>query len=81
MKAQIAPEQAELPPMTVQAAAINLGVSDATSRRLFQNEPGILRFGQATRLVGRKYRRRYFTIRIPLAVFERVRDRLQQGPA
>jgi hypothetical protein len=77
MKAQIAPE-AKLPPMTVQAAAINLGVSDDTARRVFAAEPGVLRIGQATRLVGRKYKRRYFTIRIPLAVFERVRDRIQQ---
>jgi hypothetical protein len=69
-------------PLTVQDAGDRLGFSSDTARRMFEDEPGVIKLGLPSRKVGRKYRRRYFTIRIPLAVFERVRDRLQQkGPA
>jgi hypothetical protein len=70
--------QLDEPPLSINNAAERLGVSSDTSRRIFNDEPGVIKIGQPSRKVGRGYRRRYYTIRIPLAVFERVRDRLQQ---
>jgi hypothetical protein len=55
-----------------------LRLSDDKVRRLFIGEPGVLKIGEPTRRVGRTYRRRYFTLRIPVSVFERVQDRLRQ---
>jgi hypothetical protein len=46
---------------------------DATKvRRIFVDEPGVLRIGHP----GDRYRRRYFTLRIPEDVVERVLKRL-----
>ena len=70
--------QLDEPPLSINNAADRLGYSSDTTRRIFADEPGVLRVGLPSRKVGRGYRRRYYTIRIPLAVFERVRDRLQQ---
>ena len=64
--------------LTVAEIAVLLRLSKDTTRRIFLDEPGVLKIGQPTRLVGRKYRRRYFVLRIPTSVFERVRDRLRQ---
>ncbi len=47
-------------------------------RRLFANEEGVLRFGHETQRMGRRFRRRYYELRIPVSVFQRVEDRLQQ---
>jgi hypothetical protein len=69
---------ADDPPLSIKDASRRLALSTDTTRRLFANEPGILRIGQPTRKVGRKYRRRYFSIRIPMNVFRRVEDRLRQ---
>ena len=51
-------------------------MSDETVRKLFLNEPGVLVFGEGSRLVGRRYKRRYFSLRIPESVLERVQKRL-----
>jgi hypothetical protein len=64
--------------LTVADIAGKLKLSEDATRRLFVGEPGVLRIGKPTRLVGRKYRRRYFVLRIPLSVFLRVQDRLSQ---
>ena len=53
-------------------------LSEDTLRRLFDGEPGVLKFGHETLRVGKKYRRRYYTIRVPLSVFRRVEDRLRK---
>lgn len=49
-------------------------------RKLFSDEPGVLKIGEGTRLLrGRgknKYKRRYFVLRIPQSVLFRVRERL-----
>ena len=45
----------------------------ATVRRLFQDEPGVVRIG---RLVGRGRKRPYVTLRIPASVAARVLERL-----
>lgn len=64
--------------LTVSNIADALQLSRDTVRRIFIDEPGVLRVGEPTRKVGRGYRRRYFTLRIPVSVFERVRDRMQK---
>jgi hypothetical protein len=52
-------------------------VSDDVVRAIFADEPGVLKFGQATRLTGRgKYKRRYSYLRIPESVLQRVQERL-----
>jgi hypothetical protein len=66
------------PSLTVREIATRLNTSTDTVRRIFAEEPGVLKIGQPRRKVGREYRRRYFVLRIPLSVFLRVRDRLQQ---
>jgi len=64
--------------LTVADIAQKLKLSDDAVRRIFVNEEGVLKIGHETVRVGSKYRRHYFTLRIPLSVFLRVRDRLQQ---
>jgi hypothetical protein len=66
------------PTLTVAHIALKWQLSEDAVRRLFQNEEGVLRFGHETLRHGRKYRRRYFSLRIPMSVFLRVQDRLQQ---
>jgi hypothetical protein len=52
-------------------------MGDDTVRRLFADEPGVIRLGQGSRLVGRgKYKRRYHHLRIPGSVLLRVHSRL-----
>jgi hypothetical protein len=46
-------------------------------RAIFAEEEGVLKVGEGTRLSGRgKYKRRYFTIRVPESVLLRVQQRL-----
>jgi hypothetical protein len=63
---------------TVKYIAEQLTLSTDTVRRLFECENGVLRIGNPSRRVGRKLKRAYFTLRIPLSVYLRVQDRLQQ---
>jgi hypothetical protein len=54
-------------------------VSDDTVRRLFENEPGVKKFGRERGLVGgrrKAYRRRWLMLRVPQSVLERVEQRL-----
>jgi hypothetical protein len=53
------------------------GVSTETIRSIFRTEPGVLKLGKP----GTKFRRRYFTLRIPETVAERVHRRLSERPA
>jgi hypothetical protein len=48
------------------------GVSVETVRSIFRVEPGVLKLGKT----GTRYRRGYFTLRIPQEVAERVHRRL-----
>lgn len=50
-------------------------------RQLFRDEPGVIMLGGPTRLVGRKYRRRYFILRVPESVLIRVHERLRRKSA
>ena len=52
---------------TIAEVAAMMKVSDTYARRIFQNEPGVLHLGHGT-----NGRRRYFTMRVPHSVFERV---------
>lgn len=64
--------------LTVGDIAERWRMSKDVVRRIFDQEDGVLRFGSPTRRLGRKLKRRYFVMRIPLSVFERVEARLQQ---
>ena len=59
------------------AKALNL--SDTKVRRMFQDEPGVAKIGEPSRRLGRKLKRRYYTLRIPesiaLKVLARMRNR------
>lgn len=64
---------------TPSQVAERLGLSDTKVRRMFQNEPGVLKVGEPSRRMGRKLKRRYYTLRIPesiaLKVIARMRNR------
>jgi hypothetical protein len=64
------------PHYTVSEIAEMWKLSVDTVRRMFGDEPGVLKIGQATRLVKRKYVRHHFVLRIPESVLLRVQDRL-----
>jgi hypothetical protein len=51
-------------------------LSDTKIRRMFEDEPGVLREGEPSRRLGRKLKRRYFTMRIPESVAIRVHRQL-----
>jgi hypothetical protein len=44
-------------------------------RSIFIDEPGVLLIGEPSGRVGKKLKRSYFTMRIPLSVVERVHQR------
>jgi hypothetical protein len=52
------------------------GLSSTKVRRMFQEEPGVLRIGEPSRRLGRKLKRSYYTLRIPASVAERVHRRM-----
>lgn len=54
------------------------GLSVTKVRRLFQNEPGVLLIGEPSRRLGKKLKRRYFTMRIPESVATRVYERMRK---
>ena len=56
------------------------GLSDTKVRRIFENEPDVLRIGEPSRRLGRKLKRRYYTLRIPESVVERVYKRMCRNP-
>jgi hypothetical protein len=65
---------------TPQQLAKNLSLSDTMIRRMFENEPGVIRVGQPSRRLGSKLKRRYYTLRIPKSAAERVYARLTKLP-
>jgi hypothetical protein len=63
--------------LTVTEIAEQWNVSYSLVRRIFLGEPGVLKFGGPSRLVGHgKYKRRYFTLRVPESVLLAVQQRL-----
>jgi hypothetical protein len=65
------------PHYTVGEIAAEWKLSTDTVRKLFLDEPGVLKIGEGSRLLGgRKYKRRYFVLRIPAAVLRRVEQKL-----
>ncbi len=51
-------------------------LSDTKVRLLLQDEPGVMKIGEPSRRLGRKLRRRYYTLRVPESVARRVHERL-----
>ena len=66
------------PYRTVDDIAKQWNTSYDRVRRIFDAEEGVLRIGLPSRRVGRRLRRRYYTLRIPESVFQRVEARMQQ---
>jgi hypothetical protein len=56
--------------------AARLAVSTDTIRRMFVHEPGVVLIGKPSRREGRVLKRRYFTMRIPASIAERVIARM-----
>ena len=52
------------------------GLSPSKIRRMFEDEPGVLRIGEPSRKVGRALKRSCYTMRIPESVAQRVHARL-----
>ena len=63
--------------LTVEYIARQWQLSTDTIRRTFENEIGVLKVGHETQRIAKGYRRRYYTLRIPLSVYQRVEDRLR----
>jgi hypothetical protein len=66
--------------LTVEYIARQWQTSTDTVRRVFSCEQGVMRIGHETQRIAKGYRRKYFTLRVPLSVYLRVQDRLQQKP-
>jgi hypothetical protein len=66
------------PTLTIAEIADKWKKSRDSVARIFFDEPGVLRFGNPTRRTGRKFTRRYFSLRVPLSVYQRVEDRLRR---
>jgi hypothetical protein len=67
------------PHYKVSEIAQQWNVSEDTVRRMFSDEPGVLKIGEGSRLLrgrGKRYKRRYFVLRIPHSVLVRMTDRL-----
>ena len=52
------------------------GFSDTKVRAMFEDEPDVIREGQPSRRLGRKLKRRYYSLRIPESVAVRVHARM-----
>lgn len=57
---------------TVAEVAALMGLSGSTVTRLFEHEPGVIILKRPERM----HKRRYRSIRIPRAVYERVKNQL-----
>jgi hypothetical protein len=56
--------------------ADRLAISVDKVRRMFQDEPGVVKIGEPSRRLGRALKRRYYTLRIPASVAARVIARM-----
>lgn len=61
---------------TAQEIADLWGLSQDTIRRIFQDEPGVLKLGEVSGRMARKMKRTYVSLRIPESVVVRVHQRL-----
>lgn len=59
-------------PFTAKQLAVEWGMSPDTIRKLFEDEPGVLRLGKST---SRRGKRRYLSLRIPEEIAQRVFNR------
>ena len=77
---RVDPSVAEVPRFAVQHYTVkDIGtmwkLSEDAVRKIFENEPGVLIFGEEKR---NRYKRRYRTLRIPESVLERVYRRMSR---
>jgi hypothetical protein len=63
---------------TVKQIAEAWGLSASKVRRIFQNEPDVVFVGEPSRRLGKKLKRRYYTMLIPEFVAVRVYQRMVQ---
>jgi hypothetical protein len=56
------------------------GLSPTKVRRMFMDEPDVMKIGEPSQRVGRKLKRSYFSLRIPESVVNRVPQRLLSRP-
>lgn len=66
---------------SVAEVAIKLNISNTRVRRLFENEPSVLKIGNPSRRVAGKLKRRYYMLRIPESAVKHVIARLAQRNA
>ena len=71
MEGQVINASLPEPLLTVAEVAALMKVSVSYVRKTFEDEPGVIRLGQAA-----NGKRRYLTLRIPRPVFERVMTRM-----
>jgi hypothetical protein len=57
---------------TVEEIAQRMAFSRSKVRRLFQNEPGVLKVGNPSRRIAGKLKRRYYNLRISQGAYDRV---------
>jgi len=73
MEGQVINASLPEPLLTVAEVAALMKVSVSYVRKTFEDEPGVIRLGQAV-----NGKRRYLTLRIPRPVFERVMTRMSK---
>jgi hypothetical protein len=61
--------------LTCTEVALSKKLHPATIRKMFLDEPGVIRLGHS----GRRDRRQYYTLRIPSSVVQRVFGRMTVG--
>ena len=73
MEGQVINASLPEPLLTVAEVAALMKVSASFVRRIFEDEPGVVKLGNAA-----NGKRRYLTLRIPRRVFERVITRMSR---
>ena len=73
--AQVVPNELDEPIFKPAELAKMTKYHESTIRRMFVDEPGVIRLGNP----GGRHRRQYFTLRIPLSVVRRVFGRMTVG--
>ncbi len=57
---------------TVEEVARRLAFSTSKIRRMFENEPGVIKVGNPSRRLSGKLKRRYYTLRIPQSAYDHM---------
>lgn len=67
-------ERVKPPVYKLDEVAKMMGFSRGTVERLFRDEPGVIKFGHGEKM----HKRKYYSVRIPKHVYERVLQRLSR---